>query len=183
MTAVATSRLRHQAARIRYRAWQFFRALRPALHPDEIAMVRSRLSEAEFTLFLHADARDRRHSLDLYHLLQSEGEAAGLPISEELELAALLHDVGKGRMAVWHRAVFVVLNAISPRLVPLVESPTGMEWRRSLWRLRRHADLGADLLAAAGTRPRVVDIVRAHTSPPPADDEEIARFIRADDRV
>lgn len=176
-------RVRQQAARIRYRAWQFFRALRPALHPEEIAMVRSRLSEAEFTLFLHADARDRRHSLDLYHLLREGGAVAGIPRSDDLELAALLHDVGKGRMAVWHRAVFVLLNALTPRLVPLVESPTGMTWRRSLWRLRRHADLGADLLAAAGTRPRVVEIVRAHTSTPPVDDEEIARFIRADDRV
>ncbi len=173
-------------ARARYRGRQFFRGLRPSLAPTEIALARSMLTPAEFSLFLHAEARDRRHSMDLLLLLSREGEASGDPPEEALLIAALLHDVGKGRMAVWHRVAFVLLNAVSPRLSIALETSEGPEWRRSLWRLRHHARLGAELLEAAGSDPRVVEIVRAHTASPTqyhGSDPEVARFIRADDRV
>ncbi len=170
-------------ARARYRARQFFRGLRPHLSPQEIALARVMLSPAEFTLFLHAEARDRRHSMDLLQLLSREAQAQGALLPEAMQVAALLHDVGKGRMAAWHRVTFVLLNATSPRVSRALESSSGAEWRRSLWRLRHHARLSADILAAAGSAPRVVEIVRAHTSPPPREDPEIAAFVLADDRV
>ena len=179
---VLTAPLPNPLSRVLYRSRQFFRGLRPSLQPVEIALARTILSPAEFSLFLHAEARDRRHSMDLLSLLTREAEAEGSPPGEALLVAALLHDIGKGRMATWHRIAFVVLNAVNPGLASLCESSSGAEWRRSLWRLRHHARLGADILAGAGTDARVAEIVRAHTSPP-GDDEEIARFIRADDRV
>ncbi|MCK9487292.1 MAG: HD domain-containing protein [Dehalococcoidia bacterium] len=173
-------------ARVRYRVRQFIRGLRPALMPTEIALARSMLNPAEFSLFLHAEARDRRHSVDLLLLLNREAEAEDRIPDQPILIAALLHDVGKGRMATWHRIAFVLLNAVSPPLARRVEDAQGAEWRRSLWRLRHHAALGADLLEAAGTDPRAVRIVRAHTSPAADYDErdpQVARFIRADDRV
>lgn len=173
-------------ARVLYRSRQFFRGLRPSLQPTEIALARSMLNPAEFSLFLNAEARDRRHSVDLLLLLSREAEAQGTVPEQPLLIAALLHDVGKGRMATWYRIAFVFLNAVSPRLARSCEDAEGAEWRRSLWRLRHHARLSADLLVTAGTDPRAVEIVRAHTSPLrdyAERDPEVARFIRADDRV
>lgn len=161
----------------RYRVRQFTRGLRPHLAPGEIAEVRGLLRPEEFRLFLHAEPRDRRHSLDLYRLLAAEGASPAMLV------AALVHDVGKGRLATWHRVAFVVLNGVSPRLVGAAAAETGAGWRRALWRLQHHAVLGAQALEAVAADARVVAIVRAHTGRPPAGDAEVARFIVADDQV
>jgi len=159
-----------------YRAWQFFHGLRPALSPAEVAEARARLSSAEWALFLAQEPRDRRHAFDLYraHLEEGANDAA--------LVAALVHDVGKGRLRAWQRVAFVLLEAGAPPLAQAVEAEHGAEWRRGLWRLREHGRLGAALLRAAGSAPRVVELVERHTDPPPLDDPELTRFIVLDDR-
>lgn len=161
--------------RARYRVRQFTRGLRPHLSATEVAEARSRLSKAEFDLFLNAQPRDRRHSMDLYRVLQRQGAA------DAMLVAALVHDVGKGRIATWHRVAFVVFGPLNAVLA----APSGPRWRRALWRLRHHARLGAEMLRRAGSSPRVVEIVEAHTDAASAHpgDPEIEAFIRADDTV
>jgi hypothetical protein len=159
------------------------RGFRPQLSPAESAEVQALLSERERELFLAAEPRDRRHSVDLFLLLRREATAGGRAISRDLEVAALVHDVGKGPLRAWHRVAFVILGALSQRVAHRIEAERGAGWRRALWRLRHHARLGADLLREAGSDERVIAIVATHTSPPPADDAEIATFIAADDRV
>lgn len=171
--AAVLARLR----RARYRARQFTHGLRSHLAPGEVAEVRGLLRPEEFRLFLHAEPRDRRHSLDLYRLLATEGASPAMLV------AALVHDVGKGRVATWHRVAFVVLNGVSPRVVSVLAAKAGAGWRRALWRLLHHAALGAQALEAVAADARVVAIVRAHTGTPPAEDAEVARFIAADDQV
>jgi len=164
-------------ARARYRAYQFTHGLRPFLAPHEVEAARAHLSAAEFALFLHAEARDRRHSFDLFQALRARG-------ADEAELAAaLVHDVGKGPLRTWHRVAFVLLAAAGPRIAGRVEAEWGASWRQALWRLRHHAALGAARLEAAGSAPRVVELVRRHTEPPPDDDEALARFIALDDQL
>ncbi|MCK9496273.1 MAG: HDIG domain-containing protein [Dehalococcoidia bacterium] len=159
-------------ARARYRVHQFTRGLRPHLAPGEIAEAREVLSEAEFRLFMGAQARDRRHSVDLYRLLLSAGA------SRPMLVAALVHDVGKGDIATWHRVAFVILGPLNGVLA----APSGPRWRRALWRLRHHARLGAEMLRRAGSSARVVEIVERHTDAR-VEDAEIEAFIRADDSV
>lgn len=168
-------------SRLRYRVRQFTRGLRPHLAPSEVVEARERLTPEEFRLFLHARPRDRRHSMDLFHLLLRQG-VNGRPPSEEVLVAALLHDVGKGEIDTWHRVAFVVLDGVSPALVSLLASRQGARWRRALWRLRHHGALSAEMLRRVGASSRVVAIVEAHTQPD-SDDPEIAAFIRADDSV
>lgn len=164
-------------ARARYRVFQFTHGLRPFLAPHEVEAARARLSPAEFTLFLHAEARDRRHSFDLFEALRAEG-------ADDASLtAALVHDVGKGPLRTWHRVAFVLLRALAPGLADRVAAERGAEWRQALWRLRHHAALGADLLKVAGSAPRVVELVHRHTDPPAPDDAALARFIALDDRL
>ena len=161
--------------RARYRAWQVTHGLRPFIAPREIEEARGRLTPAEFALFLGAEARDRRHSVDLFEALRGAG--AG-----ESELAAaLVHDVGKGRLRTWHRVAFVLLR--STPLVRRFEVEAGAPWQQALWRLRHHARLGAERLEAAGSDERVVEVVRRHTDAPPDDDAALARFIEFDDRL
>jgi len=165
-------------ARARYRARQYVRGLHPHLAPSEVALARNLLAPAEFVLFLRAEPRDRRHSMDLYRLL----ERSTPPPAPELLTAALLHDIGKGQLAGWHRVLYVIADALTPALARRLESPDGAQWRQALWRLRHHAHLSAAILREAGTNPRVIEIVESHTAVETAD-AEIAQFIRADDRV
>ena len=82
--------------------------------------------------------------------------------SRELLVAALLHDVGKGQLHLLDRVAYVALDAISPQLVDGIAREHGPRWRQGLWRLRHHARLGAERLIAAGSSPRVVELVAAH---------------------
>ena len=163
---------RSPLGRARYRVYQFTRGLRPHLSAREIGEARARLSPMEFALFLNAQPRDRRHSMDLYALLNRDGA------SEEMLVAALVHDVGKGQIATWHRIAFVVLGPLGG----LLASREGARWRRVLWRLRAHAEIGAEMLRRAGSSHRVMEIVEAHTHLR-SSDAEIEAFIRADNSV
>lgn len=169
---------RRTRARLRYRGGQFFHGFRARLVPSEIAVVRGLLSPAELRLFLAMDPRDRRHSVDLLRWL--EVTAGSKRPSEALRRAALLHDVGKGRLWVWDRVAYVLLEAVSPRLADVLGAPEGARWRGALWRLRHHAELGARALAEVGTDPRVVALVAAHTDGFAREDPELARLIEAD---
>ena len=149
----------------------------PRVRPAEAAVVRALLSPAELVLFLGMQRRDQRHSLDLFHALAAEGASA------DSQVAALLHDVGKDELHDWQRILFVLLEASRPGIGRRLEVESGPSWRTGLWRLRHHARLGAERLAAVGCTPRVVEIVAAHTGVPPLDDPEIARFIEWDSRT
>ncbi|RLT35276.1 MAG: HD domain-containing protein [Chloroflexi bacterium] len=157
-----------------YRARQFFRGFRTTLAPHEIGLVHARLSEAERELFDAMQAGDQRHSVDLALWLGPEA-------SDTLLTAALLHDVGKGPVHVWDRIVFVLLGGLGDRARGWLEAERGGRFRRALWRLEHHAALGAALLRAAGSSPRVVELVERHTAAPPHDDEELSRLIAADE--
>jgi hypothetical protein len=166
----------HNAA---YRSGQFFRGFRGAFAPGEIQTVRVLLSEEERRLFAAMQGRDRRHSMDMVRWLERHAPRHARP-SYDLLAAALLHDVGKGQLAVWDRVGFVLLGAVSVRLRRRLASEEGWRWQRALWRLEHHAALGAEKLAVAGSRRRVIELVSRHTDPSPAGDEELAWLMTAD---
>jgi hypothetical protein len=162
-------------ARSRYRVGQVIRGLRTTLNPEETRLITSLLEPPELRLFVAMHPRDRRHSFDVLRAL----EAGDPPPSLELRQAALLHDVGKGDLALWHRVAFVLLEAGAPTLLERLAVPEGWDWRRALWRLRHHAALGAESLAAVGAHPRVVAMVGGHSADP-GDDAELVRLVEAD---
>lgn len=169
--------IRHAASRARYRVRQYTKGIAARVRPEEAATVRGLLSPAGLALFLRMQRRDQRHSLDLFHVLAAEDA------SHDSLVAALLHDVGKDELRDWQRIAFVLLEAVRPGLGRRLEVESGPSWRTGLWRLRHHARLGAERLAAAGCAPRVVEIVAAHTGAPPGDDAEVTRFIEWDSRT
>ncbi len=176
----------HRLGRARYRVRQFFRGFRTRLATEEISAVRSLLSDRELSLFVEMDRRDQRHSVDL--IFQLDRVEASAPPSSALRRAALLHDVGKGRLTVWTRVLFVLLNAVSGSLSRRIEVEGARGVRGALWRLRYHASLGAIRLADLGVDEQVLDLVRFHTAEERRSlpqrmlhDAELARLIAADE--
>jgi len=154
-------------ARAAYRGRQLWRSLRPRVEEEELAEAR-RLLGPLFPLFMGMSARDRRHCLDVYRRLREWGVR-----DAHLLMAALLHDVGKGRaVALWQRVAFVALSRLAPGL--LARAGGGLAV------LRDHPGLGARLLAAAGAPAAVVELVRRHEEGP-GDDPRLALLQKADD--
>ncbi len=144
-------------SRAGYRAGQFARGFRTTLSPEEVATARALLDTRELQLFAGLHPRDRRHSMNVMRWLETRARP-----SRELLVAALLHDVGKGQLHVLDRVAYVVLNAISARLIDRIARERGPRWRQGLWRLSHHARLGAERLVEAGSSPRVVELVAGH---------------------
>lgn len=154
-----------------YRARQFFAALRPRLDGAEREEAAAVLGEGLLPLFESMARRDQRHCLDVYHALGKRGCR-----DREVLTAALLHDVGKGRLAgpqvrLWHRVAYVVLAAAAPLLTRLAGGGLGT--------LHRHSQRGAELAAAAGASRTVVELIRRHEAADAAGDE--LRWLQAAD--
>jgi type II secretory pathway component PulJ len=140
-----------------YRIRQLFASLGAGLRSHERQMVDAHLSREQQRLFHAMAARDQRHCLDVFYALEAGGCR-----DEEVLLAALLHDVGKGPVRLWHRVAYVVLRAIWPRLLARLAQPEGRGWRQAMASLEDHAARGAALAEAAGTPAPVVELIRDH---------------------
>jgi predicted HD phosphohydrolase len=144
-------------ARMAYRARQFLSALGSRGDATGLEIVASRLSAKQQRLFHSMTVRDQRHCLDVYHALRRLGCQDG-----DLLLAALLHDVGKGSVRLWHRVAYVLLKGVSPGLVDWVARSDGWGWRGAVASLRDHAALGAALAEEAGAPAAAVGLIRRH---------------------
>ena len=181
MAARSALRIRPPLARAIYRAGQFFRGFVTAVDPDDAHAVAALLSAAELRLFLSQRPRDRRHAVLTMRHLERIATAEGTTASNMLRTAALLHDIGKGPLHAEDRILYVLVNSISSELVDRFADEHGTRLRRALWRLRHHARLGAAQLTAAGSAPRVVELVSTHHLPATPDgDREFAWLIAAD---
>ena len=162
-------------ARAFHRSRQFFTALRPRVDAGLQSQAFAFLSERERALFATMTARDQQHCLDVYRRLREQGRDDG-----DLLAAALLHDAGKGRIALWHRVAFVLLDAAAPGVQRAISARgEGDGWRQALYRCCHHAELGASLARAAGAGERVVALIGEDDSEPVR--EQLAALKAADD--
>jgi len=153
-----------------YRSRQFFRSVGASISHDERAEVALFLNEAQQRLFFSMTARDQRHSLDVLHVLFRQGQTDARLLS-----AAPLHDIGKGRIRLWHRVAYVLIRAVSPRLLRRLASSDSASWRGALAAIANHSERGAALVKAIGAPDEVVHLVRTHEVPDePADPRQAA---------
>ncbi len=153
---------------IRYRLGQVKQQLGfvAPLSAAERAEVAARLPRAALALFETMSPADQRHSLRVCQGLRARG-----CVEEAMLVAALLHDVGKagGRVPFWTRPVIVLGRRLAPHLLAkLVVPPRDFalpRWRRSISYAWYHADVGADLAAAAGVPEQAVLYIRTHHQP------------------
>lgn len=123
------------------------------------------LSPAERALFNGMRPADRAHALRVARRVEQAGYD-----DPPLVKAALLHDVGKAGHGIHllHRILRVLLAVLIPALLALIAGPDA-GWHEPFHALVYHAGMGADLLAAAGSDPLTVALVRyhdAHDAPP-----------------
>jgi len=116
---------------------------------------------------------DRRHCLDLLAWLRANGVA-----DTELLLAGVLHDCGKGPEI---RFVHRVAWSLGQRYGEWIWRWAGRlpTFRANLERLRRHAELSAELAQQAGCSPRTVELIRMQENPT----DEAGRLLLAADEA
>jgi HD superfamily phosphodiesterase len=160
--------------RVRHRARQFVAALRPRVSDTDRAGAARWLDEPQRRIFEAMMLRDQQHGIEVMRRIQ----AASPGEDPALYAAALLHDCGKGRVALWQRVAHVLLGA-APRLRERIASEHGAGWRRAIWRLLHHPRLGADMVAAAAGDAETVRLIREQEAPRP--DARLALLQAADD--
>jgi hypothetical protein len=144
-----------------YRSRQFLGSLRPRVDPALRDEALALLPERARALFESMMLRDRQHCLDVYRRLRDEGHT-----DSDLLAAALLHDCGKGEIALWHRVAFVLLDSAAPaRLRRAARPGEGASWRAVMYRCLHHEELGAQLARAAGCSERTMALIRGDDEP------------------
>jgi hypothetical protein len=156
-----------------HRVRQFFGALVPRVTPADRAEAYAYLSSTERALFETMTLRDQQHGIIVMRRVRRDAGDDAL-----LCTAALIHDCGKGRVAVWHRVAHVLLG-VAPRLRERVARADGASWRRAMWRLLCHPQLGSGLAAEAGAHPEVVRMIREQDAAAP--DARLAILQAADE--
>jgi hypothetical protein len=133
-----------------YRARQVRHALRPRVHPDHFEDVTAVLNEAQQMLFFEMELRDQRHAVEVLHRLRRRGAQ-----NPDLQVAALLHDCGKGAVPLWLR----IAKVAAPWAVERAAIAGAKGWRGAAYRLAHHPSLGADSVAATGASATTVRLI------------------------
>ena len=116
------------------------------------------LSPAQLAVFDGMSLADRRHGLDVVASLR----ASGVQVDEVL-LAGLLHDAGKGATGVGPRVIHALGQAYGRWIPGAVRWIPGMA--AALERLATHSETSAALAESAGCSPRTVDLIRWQEAP------------------
>lgn len=130
------------------------------LPPEAEAWARSFLSEAELNLWDRLSRADRVHCIQVARLVIDD---LGVDIADEVVVAALCHDAGKGvaSLGTFGRVVATLVD-------PLVSDDRAAQlawrsgWLGRLGMYLRYPGIGADLLAEGGSDELVVAWAREH---------------------
>lgn len=133
---------------------------------------KSLLNRREQQLFERMPPYDQVHSIDVFREIRAVN-----PEGIDLQVAGLLHDVGKGLPSLAHRVAFVLVVSIWPKKIASWATMPRKTFRGSLWAMSNQAEYGAQFLEAAGSRPRVTEIVRKQGS---SQDPDAALLTRID---
>ncbi len=147
-----------------------FRAHRRAqIEASERAALQAWLTPTQLALFDTMHVADRRHGLDVVTTLRDEGQ-----LDEELLLAGLLHDAGKGDTGLWPRVAHSLGQEYGSWIWRVAGALPG--FKSALTRLREHAEASAGLAAAAGCTARTVELIRYQDAPRDGDAGERLRL-------
>lgn len=145
---------------IGYRLGQFWRVWRARPLPETaVTHIKSILTDKEVELFNRFSASDQQHSYRVLTALQSAGQT-----HPDLLTAALLHDVGKTRVAltIWERSLIVLAQALLPEKSAAWGQGTAGGWQRPFVVKQQHPAWGAEMAQAAGSSPLTTALIRRH---------------------
>ena len=159
---------------IRYRVGQFLRALTAGVADREAEQAMHVLTPEAQAVFRRQSIQDQRHALAVYDTLRQAGHT-----NPHLLAAAMLHDSGKAAawLPPWQRAVIVLLDRFSPRLLARLSKGEPRGWRRSFVVHAQHPEAGAYWAHEAGCSPVTVSLIRRHhdrleSHPSPANEQD-----------
>ncbi len=141
------------------------------------AVERARLGEwltaPQLALFDGMPVADRRHGLDVVAVLRRAGVD-----EDDVLVAGLLHDAGKGRsVRLWHRIAWSLGEDLGPWAHRLAARLPG--GAAGMARLRDHEARSGELVAAVGCSSRTVALVRGVA--PSGDEASLALLHAADE--
>jgi len=125
---------------------------------DERAGLRDWLSPRQLALFDSMHVADQRHGLDVAATLRDDAVT-----DDELLLAGVLHDAGKGHIGVWPRVAYSLGQGYGGWVWRIASFVPG--WRDALRRLQDHAETSAELAREAGCSARTVELIRHQDAP------------------
>lgn len=169
---------------MRYRVQQFWRAVQAQpLTSAQWTVVDGVLHEGERPLFRQFSISDQQHS---YAVWQTLTEAGYTHLA--LQKAALLHDVGKTRVAwyLWDKVAVVLGETFLPRQSQNWGQQPLNWWRKPFVVRAQHAEWGAQMAEQAGSDPLTIQLIKRHQDrlTPPYNNEEdqlLAHLQWADD--
>lgn len=142
---------------VNYRLRQALSLLDPGVPTTERDQAIRRLNADERALFMRLTPADQRHALAVYHAAQKVS-----PDDETLQIAALLHDVGKGRPGLADRTGLTLTKALAPWLLLRWQRFPASSRRGRIARLVGDTEASARLAELAGSRADVVETLRAY---------------------
>lgn len=133
------------------------------LHDAARREIASILGPDELDLFYRFTFADQWHSYRVLSTLQDAGYN-----DPDLWAAALMHDIGKVRCPLnpWDRTLIVVGGALFPNRSESWGRGDMEGWRRPFVARALHPSWGAEMVAAIGSRPVVVELIRRHQDKP-----------------
>ncbi len=163
---------------MRYRFSQFWRHIRAKpVSVEAREDLDSLLSEGQLRLFEQLPAEYQDHSYRVMKRLRDSGE-----VSQDLLIAALLHDVGKIRtpVSVWERSLAVLLEKWKPATVERINEGSPNGWRRAIVVKAQHPIWGAEMAREAGCTALTASLIKRHHECVVEQEEtEEAQFLRA----
>jgi hypothetical protein len=151
---------RHSVGAAISRVRQFLVAVRARVNDDEMTILEQYLAPSQRELFREMSPIDQRHCLDVFNNLLRQGHS-----DPDLLRAALLHDVGKRGIGLWHRVAGVLLEAFWPVLLEKLSVNRPQSWLYGFYIYQHHAGLSAELAGRSGCSLSVVELIRGHHTP------------------
>jgi hypothetical protein len=155
------------------KARQLGRHVVARVRPVERAALAEWLTPSQLALFDGMPVADRRHGLDVVAALRADGVT-----DQDVLLAGLLHDAGKGRsIRLWHRVAWSLGELLGTWVHGAAARLPGGD--DAMARLRDHAERSAELARAVGAGERVAALIRGAV----ADDDRgaLAALLAADE--
>jgi putative nucleotidyltransferase with HDIG domain len=144
-----------------YRIKQFWHALCPLIHPEELDWVQRILPVCALPLFFNQSLPERRHAIDVAMDL-----SLSYPEKHNLLIAALLHDCGKSqyKLKIWERIYIVLLQKASRKIWNLLLCSRPM-LSCPLRTAQEHARWGAKMVQDIGLENEIVQLILYHHDP------------------
>ena len=144
---------------ISYRASQFWKALAAAPTQTDLDMAKELLPPKLMDLFLSMQPSEQAHSIQVCSRLIENGQE-----SQDLLVAALLHDLGKSRhpLHAWERVLIVIVQKLSATQLERWGKGDVQSWKRPFVVAAQHPSWGAEMAQQAGASDLTVRLILRH---------------------